>query len=93
MIIDGSRVTKYVYDTEHQKFIGDSWDDAADKFAAWINKNTPYRGICMYGKHKGYHAIYETENGNRYTYNGMTLYRIDEYYNLYSVDQNLISEV
>ena len=90
MIIEGSKVVKYVYDTEQQQFVGGRWDIAADKFAKWINTSTPYRGISMYAKHKGYHAIYETENGNRYTYNGMTLYRVDQYYNLYPVDENLI---
>ena len=92
MIIENSRVVRYVYDNGYQQFVGDSWDDAAEQFAVWIKKNTPYRGINMYGKHNGYYAIYETENGNRYTYNGMRLYRIDEYYNLYSVEQNSIQE-
>lgn len=93
MIIEGYNVVKYIYDTECQQFVGDSWDEAAEKFAAWINTNTPYRGIDMYRKHKGYHAIYETENGNRYTYNGATLYKIDEHYNLYPVVQNSTQEV
>ena len=90
MIIEGSKVVKYIYDTGYQQFSGSSWEEAERKFESWINSNTPYRGLNMYAKHKGYYSIYETENGKRYTYSGITLYRIDEHYNIYNVDKNNI---
>ena len=90
MIIEGSKVIEYMYDTEHEQFVGKNWDKAADKFAKWIMKNTSYRGIIMYIKHVGCHKFYITENGNRYEYSGGALYRVDEHYNLYAVDQSLV---
>ena len=90
MIIEGSNVVAYMYDTEYEQFAGKSWDEAADKFAKWIMNNTPYRGIIMYMKYVGCHRFYVTENGNKYEYSGGTLYRVDEYYNIYPVDENSI---
>ena len=90
MIIEGSKVVEYMYDTEREQFVGRNWDRAADKFAKWIMKNTPYRGIFGYREHASVHRFYVTENGNKYEYNGGTLYRVDEHYNLYVVDKDSI---
>ena len=90
MIIEGSKIVEYMYDTEHEQFVGKNWDKAADKFAKWIMKNTLYKGIIEYKKHEKCHNFYVTESGRRYEYNGGTLYRVDESYNLHVVDKNSI---
>ena len=90
MIIEGSKVIGYMYDTEYEQFFGSSREEAERKFEAWINSNTQYRGICMYAKHKGYHFYYITENGKRYSLNGYTWSRVDEYRNVWKVDSKEI---
>lgn len=90
MIIEGSKVVAYMYDTEHEQFVGNNWDKAADKFAKWIKKNTPYKGICGYRENSDVHSFYVTKNGNKYEYNGGILYKSDEHYNMCVVDENRI---
>ena len=86
MIIEGSKVIGYMYDTEYEQFFGNSREEAERKFESWINSNTRYRGISMYAKHKGYHFYHITENGKRYSVRGCTVYRVDEYRNIWEVD-------
>jgi len=81
-IINENKIVKYIYDTGYEQFEGKTRDEAAINFENWINNNTPYRGIVMFAKHQGYNLIFEDEYGTRYTHNGMTTYRIDEYGNL-----------
>lgn len=86
MIIENSKVVGYLFDTGYEQFYGSSRGEAERKFEAWINSNTPYRGITMYAKHKGYYLYYVTENGNRYSQNGYRWYKVDEYRNIWEVD-------
>jgi hypothetical protein len=82
MEINGNKIVKFIYDTDYEQFEGETREEATVKFERWINSNTPYRGLNMYAKHKGYNLIFEDAFGNRYMHNGMSTYKVDKYGNL-----------
>lgn len=92
MIIEDSKVIGYMYDTEYEQFFGNSREEAKRKFEEWINSNTQYRGIGMYGKYKGYHFYHITENGKRYSVRGCEVRRVDKYRNLWTVNSKDVIE-
>ncbi len=81
-IINGNKITNYIYDNDYEQIMAGTIEEATIKFEEWINNNTPYRGLGMYAKHKGYNLIFEDDKGNRYMRDGMSTYTIDKYKNL-----------
>lgn len=80
--INGNKIVKFIYDTGYEKIEAETRDKATTKFENWINNNTPYRGLGMFAKHKGYDLVFEDDCGNQYMRNGMKIYRVDQYGNL-----------
>lgn len=81
-IINGNKIVKYIYETGCDQITAKTRVEAIVEFEKWINKNTPYRGLSMFAKHKGYVLIFEDEYGNRYIRNGMKTYQIDQHGNV-----------
>ena len=85
-IVNEDLIVLYAYETSSVKIEGKTLEEATTKFEEWISANTPYRGLTMFAKHKGYSLLMEDRGGNRYIKNGTQNFRIDQ-------SGNLIEEV